>query len=66
MGEFGQVLKGVSELPASNSDLTVVVWAQRPQWPGLDWELAGSQQWEVYGLCRGSSSSPSMSLEGEE
>lgn len=42
MGEFGQVLKGVSELPASSSDLTVVVQAQRPPWLVLDWELAGS------------------------
>lgn len=41
MGEFGQILKGVSELPASSSDLTVAVRAQRPWWLGQDCGPAG-------------------------
>lgn len=65
IGELGQVLKGTSELPASNSGLAVVVEAQRPQRLGLDCELAGSQGWGVCGVCRSSSSGSSVSLEGE-
>ena len=55
LGEFGQVLTGVCEVPMSQTDCSGQWSALGGHGGGNGLESADTQEWEVYGICRRSS-----------